>query len=98
MRRCGSVAACARQQRLTCAQPTDDVLPQVRSSSRLTLAPACSLTARSLNNVGARGVTEPNFVVGLAFFYGGGAQAIAGIFEFIVGNTFGACMRAQMAP
>ncbi|ODV80658.1 uncharacterized protein CANTADRAFT_46266 [Suhomyces tanzawaensis NRRL Y-17324] len=43
----------------------------------------------SLVNVGARGVTIPNIVVGLAFFYGGAAQLIAGLFEIAVGNTFG---------
>lgn len=43
----------------------------------------------SLINTGARGVTIPNIVVGLAFFYGGAAQLVAGMFEIAVGNTFG---------
>ncbi|ABN66862.1 Accumulation of DYads [Scheffersomyces stipitis CBS 6054] len=43
----------------------------------------------SLINCEARGVTIPNIVVGLAFFYGGAAQLIAGMFEIAVGNTFG---------
>lgn len=43
----------------------------------------------SLINCGARGVTIPNIVVGLAFFYGGLAQLVAGMFEIAVGNTFG---------
>lgn len=43
----------------------------------------------SLINCEARGVTIPNIVVGLAFFYGGAAQFIAGMFEIAVGNTFG---------
>lgn len=43
----------------------------------------------SLINTGARGVTVPNVVVGLAFFYGGAAQFIAGMFELAVANTFG---------
>lgn len=43
----------------------------------------------SLVNTGARGVTIPNIVVGLAFFYGGAAQLVAGMFEIAVGNTFG---------
>ncbi|KAI5955859.1 hypothetical protein KGF54_001361 [Candida jiufengensis] len=43
----------------------------------------------SLINCKARGVTIPNIVVGLAFFYGGAAQLIAGLFEIAVGNTFG---------
>ncbi|KAG7661472.1 uncharacterized protein J8A68_005050 [[Candida] subhashii] len=43
----------------------------------------------SLINCEARGVTIPNIVVGLAFFYGGAAQLLAGMFEIAVGNTFG---------
>ncbi|CAI5757683.1 unnamed protein product [Candida verbasci] len=43
----------------------------------------------SLCNCEARGVTIPNIVVGLAFFYGGAAQLVAGMFEIAVGNTFG---------
>ncbi|KAK6203097.1 accumulation of dyads [Scheffersomyces amazonensis] len=43
----------------------------------------------SLINCEARGVTIPNVVVGLAYFYGGFAQLIAGMFEIAVGNTFG---------
>ncbi|KAK4702368.1 uncharacterized protein P7C70_g3857, partial [Phenoliferia sp. Uapishka_3] len=44
----------------------------------------------SLVNVGAHGVTTPNVVVGLALFYGGLCQLLAGMWEFAVGNTFGA--------
>ncbi|GAA5957244.1 hypothetical protein JCM3765_000402 [Sporobolomyces pararoseus] len=36
------------------------------------------------------GVTVPNIVVGPALFYGGFAQLLAGMWEFAVGNTFGA--------
>lgn len=43
----------------------------------------------SLVNVEARGVTIPGIVIGLAFFYGGAAQFVAGMFEIAVGNTFG---------
>ncbi|KAK6464073.1 protein FUN34 [Scheffersomyces coipomensis] len=43
----------------------------------------------SLINCEARGVTIPNIVVGLAYFYGGAAQLVAGMFEIAVGNTFG---------
>ncbi|EGV62589.1 hypothetical protein CANTEDRAFT_115089, partial [Yamadazyma tenuis ATCC 10573] len=43
----------------------------------------------SLINLEARGVTIPNVVVGLAFFYGGATQLVAGMFEIAVGNTFG---------
>lgn len=41
-------------------------------------------------NTGARGLHIPNVVVGLAFFYGGAAQLVAGLFEIAIGNTFGA--------
>ncbi|MCO5565799.1 hypothetical protein L7F22_019474 [Adiantum nelumboides] len=44
----------------------------------------------SLFNVGARGVTIPNAVIGMALAYGGTAQFIAGVWEFASGNTFGA--------
>ncbi|GAA5959676.1 hypothetical protein JCM21900_002155 [Sporobolomyces salmonicolor] len=44
----------------------------------------------SLINVGARGVTVPNVVVGPALFYGGLGQLLAGMWEFACGNTFGA--------
>ncbi|KAM0747152.1 hypothetical protein T439DRAFT_328921 [Meredithblackwellia eburnea MCA 4105] len=44
----------------------------------------------SLVNVKANGVTVPNVVVGLALFYGGLVQLLAGMWEFAVGNTFGA--------
>ncbi|GAA5978969.1 hypothetical protein JCM5350_004192 [Sporobolomyces pararoseus] len=40
--------------------------------------------------VSTRGVTVPNVVVGPALFYGGLAQLLAGMWEFAVGNTFGA--------
>lgn len=43
----------------------------------------------SLINCEARGVKIPNIVVGLAYFYGGAAQVVAGMFEIAVGNTFG---------
>lgn len=43
----------------------------------------------SLINVEARGVSIPNIVVGLAFFYGGAIQLIAGMFEIAIGNAFG---------
>lgn len=45
----------------------------------------------SLVNVGAVGAgTEVSAVVALAFFYGGLAQLLAGMWEFRKGNTFGA--------
>ncbi|GAA6005355.1 hypothetical protein JCM10207_002949 [Rhodosporidiobolus poonsookiae] len=44
----------------------------------------------SLINVGTRGVSVPNVVVGPALWYGGLAQLLAGMWEFATGNTFGA--------
>jgi len=44
----------------------------------------------SLYNANARGVTAPNVVIGMALFVGGLAQLLAGMWEFAVGNTFGA--------
>jgi len=36
------------------------------------------------------GTTDIKIVIGLAFFYGGAAQILAGMWEFRAGNTFGA--------
>lgn len=34
-------------------------------------------------------MTSPNIVIGIAFFYAGAAQLVAGMFEIVLGNTFG---------
>lgn len=44
----------------------------------------------SLYNAHARHVLVPNVVVGMALFYGGLGQFLAGMWEFATGNTFGA--------
>jgi hypothetical protein len=44
----------------------------------------------SMFNVVARDITVPNVVLGMAIFYGGLAQLLAGMWEFAAGNTFGA--------
>lgn len=44
----------------------------------------------SLYNVQARHITVPNVVVGLAVAMGGASQLLAGQWEFVAGNTFGA--------
>ncbi|GAA5870671.1 hypothetical protein JCM16303_001553 [Sporobolomyces ruberrimus] len=49
-----------------------------------------SLINRKLTFFSTRGVTVPNVVVGPALWYGGLAQLLAGMWEFAVGNTFGA--------
>jgi len=43
----------------------------------------------SLINLSTRDVTIPNIVLGMAFFYGGLCQLLAGMWEFATGNTFG---------
>ncbi|QPG76925.1 Accumulation of DYads [Brettanomyces nanus] len=43
----------------------------------------------SLVNCQARSVTEPNIVIGLAVFYGGLIQLLAGMWEISLENTFG---------
>jgi len=44
----------------------------------------------SMFNIRAGGVMEPNVVLGMALGYGGLVQLIAGIEEFVCGNTFAA--------
>jgi succinate-acetate transporter protein len=44
----------------------------------------------SMYNLRAGGVMEPNVVLGMALGYGGLVQLIAGIEEFVCGNTFAA--------
>ncbi|KAK9462140.1 GPR1/FUN34/yaaH family-domain-containing protein [Lipomyces oligophaga] len=41
-------------------------------------------------NVRARSLTNPHVVVGLAYFYGGFVQILAGMWEMVLENTFGA--------
>ncbi len=49
-----------------------------------------ALTTFVLSAVNAGLVSAPNIVLGLALFYGGLAQLLAGMWEFRTGNTFGA--------
>lgn len=44
----------------------------------------------SLINVQARGVTTANILVPCCFFYGGFVQLVAGVWEIVMENTFGA--------
>ncbi|ANB13223.1 putative ammonium permease ATO2 [Sugiyamaella lignohabitans] len=44
----------------------------------------------SLINLGTRGVHTQNILIGVTLFYGGAIQVIAGLFEFVLENTFGA--------
>ena len=51
---------------------------------------AFALTTFVLSAANAGWVSAPNIVLGLALFYGGLVQIIAGVQEFRAGNTFGA--------
>jgi succinate-acetate transporter protein len=44
----------------------------------------------SIHNAGSSNIPTADVVVGLALFYGGLAQLLAGMWEFKTGNTFGA--------
>lgn len=43
----------------------------------------------SIYNCGALGISTPNVVAGMAFFYGGIVQILAGMWELAKGSTFG---------
>ncbi|RSH81075.1 uncharacterized protein EHS24_008509 [Apiotrichum porosum] len=45
----------------------------------------------SLFNLGTRDITHPNVLVGVALFYGGFCQILAGCMEWACGNSFGTC-------
>src|SRR6266705_5765485 len=51
---------------------------------------AFALTTFVLSAANANLIAAPNIVLGLALFYGGVVQLIAGVQEFRAGNTFGA--------
>src|SRR5438270_11437915 len=51
---------------------------------------AFALTTFVLSSANTGLITAPNVVLGLALFYGGLVQLLAGIQEFKTGNTFGA--------
>lgn len=59
-------------------------------NSRGLLSFASTTLVFSLYNVHALHVTVPNAAIGMAIFYGGLCQFIAGMWEFASGNTFGA--------
>jgi uncharacterized protein len=51
---------------------------------------SAALTIFVLSAANAKLYSGPQIVIGLAFFYGGLAQLLAGMWEFKTGNTFGA--------
>lgn len=52
----------------------------------------------SFINAGTRHLSAPNMVVGMCFAVGGLAQVLAGMCEFVVGNTFGFTAFVRLAP
>ncbi len=64
-------------------------MPAVANPAPLGLS-AFALTTFVLSSFNAGLISAPNIVLGLAFFYGGLVQLIAGVQEFKTGNTFGA--------
>ncbi|CAG8505239.1 4869_t:CDS:2 [Ambispora gerdemannii] len=70
---------------------SSDAAPKIGNPGPLGLSSfALTTFVLSLYIVGAREVTHHNIIVGLALFYGGIVQILAGMWEFKVGNTFGA--------
>ena len=63
--------------------------PAVANPAPLGLS-AFALTTFVLSAANAGLISAPNIVLGLALFYGGLVQLIAGVQEFRAGNTFGA--------
>lgn len=63
--------------------------PSVANPAPLGLS-AFALTTFVLSAANAKLFTGPEIVIGLALFYGGLAQFLAGMWEFKAGNTFGA--------
>ncbi|KAJ1302208.1 hypothetical protein OPQ81_001032 [Rhizoctonia solani] len=51
---------------------------------------ATTVLILSLYNAGARNINVPNVVVGMTLGVGGLCQLLAGMWEFVTGNTFGA--------
>lgn len=74
--------------------PDSDVERNVAVATIANPAPlglaAFALTTFVLSAANAKLYDGPQIVIGLAFFYGGLAQLLAGMWEFKTGNTFGA--------
>ncbi|RMJ24900.1 GPR1/FUN34/yaaH family [Aspergillus sp. HF37] len=61
------------------------------------IAFATSIFVISVFGLRARGVQSPNVMVGVLLFFGGLSQFVAGIMEFVTGNTFGATVFSSYA-
>src|SRR6266705_1600997 len=84
-------AARAASNRATAAAPVDPAAASIADPAPLGLA-AFALTTfvLSMFNAGLVDNKGEPIVLGLALAYGGGAQLLAGMWEFRAGNTFGA--------
>jgi uncharacterized protein len=71
------------------AERAEAAAPAVANPAPLGLS-AFALTTFVLSSANAGFISAPNIVVGLAIFYGGLVQILAGLQEFKTGNTFGA--------
>jgi succinate-acetate transporter protein len=71
------------------AQRAEAHAPAVANPAPLGLS-AFALTTFVLSSANAGLISAPNIVLGLALFYGGLCQLLAGMWEFRSGNTFGA--------
>ncbi len=71
------------------AQRTESAAAAVANPAPLGLS-AFALTTFVLSAANANLIAAPNMVLGLALFYGGLVQLVAGVQEFRTGNTFGA--------
>ncbi|CAK7226664.1 hypothetical protein SCUCBS95973_006275 [Sporothrix curviconia] len=58
---------------------------------------ATSIFMMSLMTLEPRGVTQPNIIISTMIMFGGLCQYIAGIMEFVAGNTFGATVFSAFA-
>lgn len=76
---------------LTSAAPAASAAPATADPAPLGLAAfAMTTMALSVVNTGILNAALAPTVLGLALFYGGGTQLLAGMWEFRRGNTFGA--------
>lgn len=73
------------------AQPTEPQFRKFGDPTPLGLfSAALTLFILSLTNIRARGVSEPAIIIGISYAYGGLVQILAGLWELVVGETFGA--------
>ena len=67
-----------------------ETYPPTLDNSRGLFAFGSTALVFSLYHVHVRHINVPNAIVGMALFYGGLAEFLAGMWAFAAGNTFGA--------